>query len=111
MENNSEYDEMLKNLNVRVSSLSKLETSLDIPKLSYNINMINISYGLIPLFVYMTLYLIKPNFAMINDVGIDGQLFLEKKLSHKKLFIATIIITLLIWISYFAYKYKKVSSL
>lgn len=107
MENNDQYDDMLKNLNERVSSLSKPETNFDNVRLSYNLNLSSIYYGLVPLLVYTSLYLIKPEFVKISDVGSNGQILLEKKLSHKKILIATIISTIFIWVSYFAYQYKN----
>lgn len=103
----TEYDEIVKNLNDKVSMLTKNETKIDKPISTYNINSSSIYYGLVPVITYICLYLIRPDFAMVTDTGIDGQLYLEKKLSHKKLLIATLIITLVIWVSYFAYQYKQ----
>lgn len=101
------YNDIVKNLNDRVTMLSKNEISIDKPSPNYNINFSAIYYGLVPILTYISLYLIKPDFVIITDTGFDGQLYLEKKLSHKKLFIATLIITFVIWVSYFAYQYKQ----
>jgi len=103
----TEYDEIVKNLNKKVSMLYKTETTIDNLIPAYNINTTAIYYGLVPVLTYMSLYLIKPKFAMITETGFDGQIYLDNKISHKKLLIATLIVTLLIWISYFAYQYKQ----
>ena len=64
-----------------------------------------IYYGIIPLTMFLLLLFWKPWFIM-EDISIDGKLP-EKKLSYKKLFIATFIVTFIIAIGIFSYSYKN----
>lgn len=102
-----EYDEIVKNLNEKVSKLSKEDISIEQSLTSYNINKNPIYYGVIPVIAYLTLYLTKPEFVMSTDTVFKDEVYLEKKISHKKILTATLIITLSIYFSYFAYQYKK----
>lgn len=105
MENN-DYDKILQDLNNKVSKFSKSEIIADKPTISYNIKPSFIYYGLVPFFVYIFLYIISPKFVMTTEVSMDEQLFLEKKLNHKKLFVTSLIISILIWIAIYSYQYK-----
>jgi hypothetical protein len=64
-----------------------------------------IYYCVIPLIIFLLLLFWKPWFIM-EDISIDGKLP-EKKLSYKKLFIATFIVTFIIAICIFSYFYKN----
>lgn len=106
MENN-DYDKILQDLNNKVSKFSKTEIMIDKTSLFYNINPSFIYYGLIPFFIFIFLYIIRPRFVMSTKVSIDNQLFLEKKLNYKKLFVSTFIISIFIWIAIYSYQYKQ----
>lgn len=62
-------------------------------------------YGIIPIFILLLFLFLKPSFIMEN-ISIDGKLP-EKRLSYKKLIIATIIATAIISIVGFIYLYRN----
>jgi len=102
-----EYEELLKNLNEKVSKISKSDTEVYKQLPAYDINKTAIYHSLVPLLTYIALYLIKPEFCMISEKGSNGEIYLDKKIRHKKLLIPTLIITIIVWISYFVFQYKK----
>lgn len=70
----------------------------------YKLNSPLVYYGSVPCLIIIILLIYKPLFVM-EDISIDGK-FPEKRLSYKKLLIATVIGTTLIAIIIFIYFYR-----
>jgi len=61
-------------------------------------------YAAIPCLILIILFIYKPKFVM-EDISIDGK-FPEKRLSYRKLFIATIVATAILCVIIFVYFYR-----
>ena len=106
--NKMEYDDIVKSINEKVNNISGEDINIAEKLSIFNINRSYVYCGLFVVLTYLTLYLIKPEFVTTTDTVFDGEIYLEKKISHKKIITISLIITLLIYVSYFAYKYKKI---
>ena len=107
-----ELDSKIKMLHEKVSEITKTNVKIGIlnnQSAFLTMNVIKspvVYYGIIPLFILLLFLFLKPSFIMEN-ISIDGKLP-EKRLSYKKLIIATIIVTAIISIVVFIYLYKNV---
>ena len=108
-----EIDATIKSLHEKVNQITTTSTSTIVSADAKNTSVFSSSilksrviyYGVIPLTMFLLLLFWKPWFIM-EDISIDGKLP-EKKLSYKKLFIATFIVTFIIAIGIFSYSYKN----
>lgn len=106
-----ELDSKIKMLHEKVSEITKTNVKIGIlnnQSAFLTMNVIKspvVYYGIIPLFILLLFLFLKPSFIMEN-ISIDGKLP-EKRLSYKKLIIATIIVTAIISIVVFIYLYKN----
>ena len=106
-----ELDSKIKTLHEKVSEITTTNVKSSIlNKQSAFLTMNSIKspvvyYGIIPVFILLLFFFCKPSFIMEN-ISIDGKLP-EKRLSYKKLIIATIIVTAIISIVVFIYLYKN----
>lgn len=106
-----ELDSKIKMLHEKVSEITKTNVksgNLNNQSAFLTINVIKspvVYYGIIPLFILLLLFFLKPSFIMEN-ISIDGKLP-EKRLSYKKLITATIIVTAIISIVVFIYLYRN----
>jgi hypothetical protein len=106
-----DLDSKIKMLNEKVSEITRTNVKSDNgnnQSAFLTINVIKspvVYYGIIPVFIMLLLFFLKPSFIM-EKISIDGKLP-EKKLSYKKLIIATIIVTAIICIVVFIYLYKN----
>ena len=106
-----ELDAKIKMLNEKVSEITSTNlknSGLNKQSSFLTLNVIKspfIYYGVIPLVILLIFFFLKPGFIMQN-VTIDGKIT-EKRLNYKKLIIATIIVTSIIFISFFVYSYKN----
>ena len=106
-----ELDSKIKTLHEKVSEITSTNLksgSLNKQSAFLTVNVIKspfVYYGAIPLVILLIFFFWKPSFIM-EDVSIDGKLP-EKSLSYKKLIIATIITTAIIFIAFFVYSYKN----
>jgi len=110
--NDTDFDNTIKKLQEQVSQFSGGDTEFEIPKntilskINFKTNLVY--FGLIPLFIMIILYILKPYFVMTETI-IDetSSLIIPKKLSFKKLFLSTVICTCIISIIIFSYLYTK----
>lgn len=110
-DSDTELDSKIKTLHQTVSEITKTNVksgSLNNQSAFLTINSIKspvVYYGVIPIFILLVFLFWKPSFIMEN-ISIDGKLP-EKRLSYKKLILATIIVTAIIYILVFVYLYKN----
>ena len=106
-----ELDSKIKMLHEKVSEITTTNVKSSIlNKQSAFLTMNSIKspvvyYGIIPVFILLLFFFCKPSFIMEN-ISIDGKLP-EKRLSYKKLIIATIIVTAIVYIVVFVYLYQN----
>ena len=106
-----ELDSKIKMLYEKVSELTTTKVKsgiLNNQSAFLKMNIIKspvVYYGIIPICILLLFLFLKPSFIMEN-ISIDGKLP-EKRLSYKKLIIATIIATAIISIVVFIYLYKN----
>ncbi len=106
-----ELDSKIKMLHEKVSEITKTNVksgNLNNHSAFLTINSIKspiVYYGIIPIFILLLLFFLKPSFIMEN-ISIDGKVP-EKRLSYKKLITATIIVTAIISIIVFIYLYRN----
>lgn len=106
-----ELDSKIKMLHEKVSEITKTNVksgNVNNQSAFLTINVIKspvVYYGIIPICILLLFLFLKPSFIMEN-ISIDGKLP-EKKLSYKKLIIATIILTAIIYIVVFIYLYRN----
>ena len=106
-----ELDSKIKTLHEKVSEITttNVKSSILTKKSAFlSMNVIKspvVYYGIIPVFILLLFFFWKPSFIMEN-VSIDGKIP-EKRLSYKKLIIATIIVTAIIYIVIFVYLYQN----
>lgn len=106
-----ELDAKIKMLNEKVSEITSTNLKsggLNKQSAFLTLNVIKspfVYYGSIPLVILLIFFFWKPGFIMQN-VSIDGKLQ-EKRLNYKKLIIATIIVSSIIFITFFVYSYKN----
>ena len=91
----------------RITSSSGSSGSF-LPK--FNFPVVYYYYGAIPALILIALFIYKPIFVM-EEISIDGK-FPEKRLSYKKLFVATVVATAILCVIIFVYFYrtKKLTS-
>jgi hypothetical protein len=82
-------------------SSSGCSSSSFFPKFNYPVIYY---YGAIPCLILIILFIYKPMFVM-EDVSIDGK-FPEKRLSYKKLLVATVVATAILCVIIFVYFYR-----
>jgi hypothetical protein len=106
-----DLDSKIKMLHEKVSEITRTNVKSDNvnnQSAFLTINVIKspvVYYGIIPICILLLFLFFKPSFIMEN-ISIEGKLP-EKRLSYKKLIIATIIATAIISIVVFIYLYKN----
>lgn len=110
---NNEFDSALKKLSEQVSQFAKTNVptqsgggggmSSFLPKI--NIKSPLIYYAIIPLAIVIVLFFWKPKFVT-EEVSVEGELP-TRKLSIKRLLLATVIMTVVIAVLIFACSYRK----
>jgi hypothetical protein len=98
------YNDTLLKLNKKVDQVTNSDNPVVLKSKSiFNLNINSpFLYFIIPISIMILLFLCKPNFVMFD---VDGKI--EKKVSLKKIFVSTVIISLIIAIIYFGYSYKQ----
>lgn len=104
MTETSSFDETLKKLSDQVSQFTEQPVATKSSGISFSFNS-PIMYLTIPIGVAILLFFWKPDF-ITEEVSEDGK-FPTKKTSFKKVIIASLVITTILVVAYFAYNYKK----
>lgn len=105
MDDTINYDETLKRLSDQVSQFSSTTiSSSSKTSIIPSIKSPFVYYSIVPFVILILLWYLKPS-VITDEVSIDGD-FPTRILSYKKLFVSTIIITLIVFVAYFSYVYK-----
>ena len=109
----SEIDATIKSLHEKVNQITTTTSAFVVTRNTSSESIFSgsilkspiIYYGAVPLTILIILFFWKPSFIMEN-VSIDGKLP-EKKLIYKKLFMSTLIVTIIIAAVFFIYSCKN----
>ena len=75
-----------------------------LPSSSFNLSSSYYFYGLVPIIILILLFLLKPSFLCIESIDDEGTVI--KQIQYKSLFVVTLVLSIIVLIGIFGYKYK-----
>ena len=105
----TEFDNTLKQLSDKVDNLSyendKQTTKSSFFSFDINFKSPIFYYSIVPIILLILLIIFRPDFIK-KEVKVNGNIY-EKKVVYKKLFIAVIVLSVVVYFSIFIYNYTK----